>query len=93
MTFQLHPYVIALFVSAFTSLLTAIFVWRREASGALALAGVLCSAFVWSGACAMSWAGMGLTEKVIWFKVMCLGVSTAPTLFLIFILKITHREN
>ena len=93
MAFQLHPYVIALFVSAFTSLLTAILVWRRDAGGALTLAGVLCSAFVWSVACAMSWASMGLTEKVIWFKVMYLGVSTAPTLFLIFILKITHREN
>ncbi len=93
MTFQAYLYVLAVVMSAFASLIAAVIVWRRAAAGSLMLAGVLLSAFVWSGACVMSLAAMGLTEKIIWLKIMYFGVGAAPTLFLIFALKITHHEN
>lgn len=93
MIFQLHPYVVVLVVSALTTLITSIIILRREAGGSLSLAGVLLSAFVWSGADAMSWSLAGLNDKILWLKIMYLGVSTVPTLFLVFTLKITRHEN
>jgi diguanylate cyclase (GGDEF)-like protein/PAS domain S-box-containing protein len=60
--------------------------------GSFALGGVLISAFIWSGAYAMSWSLVGLNEKIFWLKIMYLGVGAMPGLFLVFILKITHNE-
>ncbi|HXD11786.1 MAG TPA: diguanylate cyclase [Anaerolineales bacterium] len=93
MTVQVYLYVIALVISASTSLIAVVIVWRRAAGGSLMLVGVLLSAFVWSGAHAISWFVTGLNEKIILLKIMYLGVAAAPTLFMIFILKITQHEN
>jgi diguanylate cyclase (GGDEF)-like protein/PAS domain S-box-containing protein len=90
--FQLHPYVVVLVVSALTTLAASIIIKRRDVPGSTALGGVLLSAFVWSGAYAISWSLVGLHEKVIWLKIMYLGVGAIPGLFLIFILKITHND-
>ena len=93
MIFQLHPYVLVLVVSALTTLVASIIVLRHAAGGSLTLAGVLLSVFVWSGAYAMSWSFVGLNEKVLWLKIMYLGVGAVPTLFLIFTIKVTRHEN
>jgi len=93
MIFQLYSYMIALMISTLITLVASILVLRRDVGGSQVLAGVLFSAFVWSGAYVMSWSLTGLNEKIIWLKIMYLGVCAAPTLFLVFIFKITYHEN
>ena len=91
--FQFHPYVVVLVVSALTTLATSIIILKRDVPGSMALGGVLLSIFVWSGAYAMSWSLVGLNEKVLWLKIMYLGVAAAPGLFLVFTLRITHNDD
>jgi len=93
MTFQFHPYAVVLIVSALTALITSIIILRRDIPGSVALGGVLLSTFVWSGAYAMNWSVVELDDKIFWMKIMYFGVLGIPTLFLIFILEITHHED
>ncbi len=93
MIFQFHPYAVVLVVSALTALITSIIILRRDVPGSGALGGVLLSTFVWSGAYAMSWSLVGLDDKILWMKIMFFGVIAAPTLFLVFILKITRHTD
>ena len=93
MTFQFHPYAVVLVVSALTTLITAIIILQRNVPGSAALGGVLLSTFIWSGAYAINWSVVGLDDKIFWMKVMYFGVLGVPTLFLIFILEITHHED
>lgn len=93
MSFQFHPYVIVLLISALMTLIAAIIIARREAPGSLALGGVLLGSFIWSIAYALTWSFTGLHEKILWLKIMYFGVNAVPTLFLIFVLKITHHER
>ena len=91
--FQFHPYAVLLVFSALTALATSIIILRREVAGSTALGGMLLGTFVWSGAYAMTWALVGLSEKIFWLKIMYFGVGAVPGLFLIFTLKITHNEH
>jgi len=93
MIFQFHPYAVVLVVSALTALITSLIILRRDVPGSGALGGVLLSAFVWSGAYAMSWSLVELDDKILWTKIMFFGVIAAPTLFLVFILKITRHAD
>ncbi len=93
MVFQFHPYAVVLGVSALTSLITAVIILRRNVSGSVALGGVLLGTFVWSSAYAMTWSLAELDAKIFWMKIMYFGVLSVPTLFLVFILKITHHED
>ena len=93
MIFQFHPYAVVLVVSALTALMTSLIILRRDVPGSGALGGVLLSAFVWSGAYAMSWSLVELDDKILWTKIMFFGVIAAPTLFLVFILKITRHAD
>jgi len=93
MTFQFHPYVVVLTVSALTALITAIIILRRDVPGSLMLGGVLLGTFIWSGAYAMSWSVVELAEKILWLKIMYFGVAAVPALFLIFTLTFTRNEQ
>lgn len=93
MIFQFHPYAVVLIVSALTALTTSIIILRRDVPGSAALGGVLLSTFVWSGAYAMTWSLVELAEKILWMKIMYFGVLAVPTLFLAFVLKITHHDD
>ena len=93
MIFQFHPYAVVLGVSALTALITSIIILWRDVPGSGALGGVLLSTFVWSGAYAMSWSLVELADKILWMKIMFFGVIAAPTLFLVFILKITRHAD
>ena len=62
MTFQFHPYAVALIVSALTALITSLIILRRDIPGSAALGGVLLSTFIWSGAYAMNWSLIGLDD-------------------------------
>ena len=93
MTFQLHPYVVILAVSALTALIATIIILRRDVPGSLVLGGVLLGTFVWNSAYAMSWSVVGLDEKIFWLKIMFFGVAAVPTLFLVFTLIFTRNEK
>jgi diguanylate cyclase (GGDEF)-like protein/PAS domain S-box-containing protein len=93
MALQLHPYTVVLAVSALTTLITSLIILRRDATGSTALGGVLLSSFIWSGAYAMIWALTDLPEKVLWLKIMYIGVVSVPALFLIFTLQITQHDD
>src|SRR5690349_16789150 len=93
MIFQPHLYAVVLFVSALTTLITAIIILRRDVPGSRALAGVLLSSFIWTGAYAMLWSFTEFNAKLFWLKVAFLGVIAVPTLFLIFTFQITRNEK
>ena len=93
MALQFHPYTIVLVVSALTTLITSLIILRRDVTGSTALGGVLLASFIWSGAYAMTWSLTDLQEKVLWLKIMYVGVVSVPALFLIFTLQITQHDN
>ena len=93
MVLQFHPYTVVLAVSALTTLITSLIILRREVTGSTALGGVLLASFIWSGAYAMTWSLTSLQDKVLWLKIMYMGVVAVPALFLIFTLQITHHDN
>ena len=93
MVLQFHLYTVVLAVSALTTLITSLIILRREVTGSTALGGVLLASFIWSGAYAMTWSLTSLQDKVLWLKIMYMGVVAVPALFLIFTLQITHHDN
>src|SRR5215510_10243781 len=93
MILQFHPYAVVLFVSAFATLIASIIILRRDVPGSLALGGVLLGAFIWSSAYAICWSLTMLDEKMIWLKIMYLGVVAVPTSFLVFTLRVAHYDN
>jgi len=93
MVFQFHPYALVLTISALTALTASVIILRRDAPGSLVLGSLLLSAFVWSGAYAMTWSLVRLNDKIFWLRIMYFGVVAVPTLFLVFALKITHHET
>jgi len=54
---------------------------------------MLLGMFIWSFSYALTWALVPLVQKILWLKIMYLGVVMIPGLFLIFTLQITHRER
>jgi diguanylate cyclase (GGDEF)-like protein/PAS domain S-box-containing protein len=93
MFFQFHPYSVVLAISALTTLIVSLFTRRRHAPGSSALFGMLLGMFVWGSAYAMTWFVVPLEQKIFWLKVMYAGVVAVPTFFLIFTLRITHRDH
>ncbi|NTW12805.1 MAG: diguanylate cyclase [Anaerolineales bacterium] len=90
---QLHPYSIELAVSALITLTVFLLARRRTAPGSAELRGMLLGMFIWGGAYALTWAVIPLEYKIFWLKVMYIGVLIVPGLFLIFTLRITHRDK
>ncbi len=93
MSFQFHPYVIVLAISALTTLAASIIVLWRDVPGSAALGGMLLNSFIWSSTYAMTWLVVPLDAKLIWLKIMYLGVVSVPTAFLVFVLRITHHDE
>lgn len=90
---QYHPYSIILAVSALAALTVYIIVRRRNAPGSSALRGMLLGMFIWGFSYALTWAVVPLEQKILWLKIMYVGVIMIPGPFLIFTLRITHRNN
>ena len=93
MIFQLHPYSLGLAISAIAVLIVTLIVWHRSAPGSLALRGMLLGMFIWGISYAFTWALVPLEQKILWLKIMYLGVVMVPAFFFIFTLQITHREH
>lgn len=90
---QAHPYSILLAISALATLTVFLISLRRSAPGSFALKGMLLGMFIWGASYALSWAFVPLNYKVFWLKTMFFGLTTVPGLFLIFTLRITHRDH
>jgi diguanylate cyclase (GGDEF)-like protein/PAS domain S-box-containing protein len=93
MTFQLHPYSLWLAISATAVLIVAVIIWRRSTPWSLTLRGMLLGMFIWATSYALTWALVPLEQKIVWLKIMYLGVVMVPGFFLFFTLQITHREH
>jgi diguanylate cyclase (GGDEF)-like protein/PAS domain S-box-containing protein len=90
---QFHPYSIVLAVSALATLTVFFIARRRSAPGAIALQGMLLGMFIWGFSYALSWAFVPLNYKLVCLKTMFFGLTTVPGMFLIFTLRITHRDE
>jgi diguanylate cyclase (GGDEF)-like protein len=80
-------------LSALVSLTASIATWRRSAPGSSALSLLLLAMAIWAGGYGTRWMDISLEAKLFWFKVMFIGVSGVPTLFLIFSLGLIRNET
>jgi diguanylate cyclase (GGDEF)-like protein/PAS domain S-box-containing protein len=90
---QYHPYSLFLAISALITLIAFIITRQRTAPGSLALSGMLLGMFIWGFAYALAWALIPLNLKILALKIMYIGVVSVPGLFLVFTLRITHRDH
>jgi len=90
---QFHLYSIILAASALATLVVYFIARQRSAPGSVALKGMLIGMFVWGFSYALSWAFVPLEHKIFWLKMMFFGMTTVPGLFLLFTLRITHRDE
>ncbi|HXF83919.1 MAG TPA: diguanylate cyclase [Anaerolineales bacterium] len=93
MLYQIHPHSLILSISASLTLIVFLLIRRRSAPGSGALRGMLLGMFIWATAYALTWAMVSMEHKVFWLKTMYLGVLMVPSFFLIFTLRITHRDR
>ena len=93
MFIQIHPYVVFSVLSAIITLIASIAAWRRSAPGSLALSLLLLAMAIWSGGYATRWLDISIESKILWFRVMYVGVAAIPTLFLIFALGFSRNES
>lgn len=92
--FAALPYALPSAIAMLVSLSVAFLVWqRRTAPGALALIGLLSAATIWSGGNALEVLSGNAASKFFWLRVEYLGVTTAPVMFLLFVLGYTGRER
>ncbi len=90
---DIHPYVVFSILSAIATSIAAMAAWRRSAPGASALRLLLLGMALWSACYATRWLNISVEAKLVWFKVMFIGVASIPTLFLIFALRFTRHES
>jgi diguanylate cyclase (GGDEF)-like protein len=91
MSAQLNTFAFVSILSALVSLTASIATWRRSAPGSSALSLLLAAMAIWAGGYATRWMDISVEAKLLWFKVMFIGVSSVPTLFFIFALGLTHN--
>ncbi|MBN2118064.1 MAG: diguanylate cyclase [Anaerolineales bacterium] len=92
MSVPLSSFAFVSILSALVSLTASIATWRRSAPGSSALSLLLLAMAIWSAGYATRWMDISVEAKLFWFKVMFIGVSAVPTLFLVFALGLTHNE-
>jgi diguanylate cyclase (GGDEF)-like protein/PAS domain S-box-containing protein len=92
MLIPIHPYAILSILSAVITLVAAIIAWRRSAPGSIALGFLLLAMAIWSSGYATRWLEISIPAKLLWFRIMFIGVASIPTLFFIFALGFTRSE-
>lgn len=80
-------------VSSALTLIAAFIAWNRKVPGSFALSLLLFSMSIWSGFYALSWLPVPLLVKTLFLNLMYLGILAVPTLFLIFALSFSGRED
>jgi diguanylate cyclase (GGDEF)-like protein/PAS domain S-box-containing protein len=92
MLIPIHPYAILSILSAVITLVAATIAWRRSAPGSVALGFLLLAMAIWSSGYATRWLEVSIPAKILWFKIMFIGVASIPTLFFIFALGFTRSD-
>jgi diguanylate cyclase (GGDEF)-like protein/PAS domain S-box-containing protein len=92
MLIPIHPYAILSILSAVITLVAATIAWRRSAPGSVALGFLLLAMAIWSSGYATRWLEVSIPAKMLWFKIMFIGVVSIPTLFFIFALGFTRSD-
>jgi diguanylate cyclase (GGDEF)-like protein/PAS domain S-box-containing protein len=82
-----------LFISAALTLMAAIIAWGRRVQGSFALSLLLFSMSIWSAFYGLTWLSLPLQVKMFLPNITYIGVAAVPTLFLVFTLSFTHRED
>ena len=92
MLIAIHPYAILSILSAVITLVAATIAWRRSAPGSSALGFLLLAMAIWSSGYATRWLEISIPAKILWFKIMFIGVASIPTLFFVFALGFTRSD-
>lgn len=93
MFIHLHPFAILSILSALITLISSLIAWRQIAPGSFALRFLLLAMAIWSGCYATRWLDIPVETKILYFRIMFIGVATIPTLFLVFALGFTRNES
>ncbi|HUG33754.1 MAG TPA: histidine kinase N-terminal 7TM domain-containing protein [Anaerolineales bacterium] len=93
MQIQYHPYAVYLLLSALITLAASGIAWRRSAPGSFTPGWLLVAMTIWSGSYAARWIYISFDAKLVWFKIMYIGIIAVPVLFLIFALSLSHNEH
>ena len=88
----IHPYALISLFSALICFIVSLIARQRSASGSLMLSRLLLSMTLWSAAYSTRWLALALSTRVFWLHVMFVGVASLPTLFLLFVLTVTHND-
>ena len=84
---------ILLVVSALLTCVASVIAWRHAAPGARALSLLLFAMSIWSGSYSIQWLPLPITIKLFSPHLTYIGVTTVPTLFLIFALRFTKHAG
>jgi len=94
MTFVTTPYAVVSAAAACVALVVTITAWlRRGVPCATALAAIMLSATIWSGAAALEYAAVELHDKVFLSSVSYFGIVSCPVFFLIFALQFNQLDH
>ena len=86
-------YAFALINSVLISILVAGISWRRRtAKGAIGLVLLMITIAVWALTYSIRWLVSDLNSQYFWLDATYLGVTTAPTAFMIMVLQFTNRD-
>ncbi|HSK66888.1 MAG TPA: histidine kinase N-terminal 7TM domain-containing protein [Anaerolineales bacterium] len=88
-----HINAVFLLISATLTLVAAVIAGGRRVPGSFALSLLLLSMSIWSGFYALTWLSLPLPLKMFLPNITYIGVATVPTLFLVFALSFTQREE
>jgi PAS domain S-box-containing protein len=90
---QITPFAVVYLLSAGLTALVGVFAWsRRSVSGALPFTFLLWAISVWTFFTALEYAVLDPFAKILFSKFQYIGISFAPSLFLIFALAYSRRE-
>jgi len=94
MNWQYTPFAILLFITTAVSTGLAFYSWkRRSVVGTKPFALLMLAVAVWSLSYAFRLGARDLATKLFWAKVRYVGIVTAPTAWLVFILQYTGRDK
>ena len=94
MLWQLNSYATFEIVTAIALVALAFYVWRRRRTSGAAVGTLLLLILAgWSLGYALELGSPELSTKLFWYNVNFLGLVTAPTIWLIFVLQYIHRDR
>ena len=94
MPLQYTPYNLPLLIAAAVSICLAYYIWtRRFNPGAKSLFAVMAAMVIWSSCYALQMASVELAAKIWWTRIQYLGILAVPTMWLLFALQYTGRDE